>query len=428
MSLRALLFAIALMPCALIAQSETKGSNVLGQLCPELELEAEMVQGELITQADFAGKMVFFCFYQRGCPGCEEQAMPALQKLYERYAYSKCVLVFAINTAFDKEKDAYLADIPATQAHLRAKGWTMPVARDLDEKSNPLFTIDGIAGTPQAVVLDENGYVCDHDWFSSKEEIRDLNATADAVFAGLNCECVRLPRKMNGACKGAFENIRKGEYADAWHSAAEIAEKPESREQDKRDAEELKDWLTGLVKDRTRKFEESFEYDPVDTVDRADAFASKLKPVPGAQDLITKADTWRRGDTYSKFKQIKDELETVEAEVAKPNADKGAILKRMEEIGTRAGSTSVGDRARSRVSAINGGNGVASGQAARPAGGESAKPSLGNTGRRNVAGSRTNTAKPAVQPSRDNRSRAVSGGNAAPSRTHSESSVQRSNR
>lgn len=422
MSPRALLFAIALMPCALFAQAETKGSNVLGQHCPELQLEAEMVQGDPITQADFAGKMVFFCFYQRGCPGCEEQAMPALQKLYERYAYSKCALVLAINTAFDKDKDAYVADVAATRAHLRAKGWTMPVARDLDEKSNPLFTLDGIAGTPQAVVLDENGFVCDHDWFSTREEIRDLNATADAVFAGLNCECVRLPRKMTGACKGAFENIRKGEYNDAWHKATEIADKPESRDQDKRDAEELKEWLTGLVRDRTRKFEENFEYDPIDTVDRAGAVADKLKAVPGAQDLIAKADAWRRSDTYAKFKQIKDELETVEAEIAKPNADTGALRKRLEDIGTRAGNTSVDARARGRLGATNGGQGVSGGNSVQPGTGGASKVSA-TGGNRRVANS--NATKPAVSPSRGVR---ASGGNTAAPRTHSESRVQGSGR
>ncbi|MBX3475180.1 MAG: redoxin domain-containing protein [Planctomycetes bacterium] len=423
MSPRALLFAITLLPCAMFAQAEAKGSNLLGQLCPELKLETEMVQGDPITQADFAGKMVFFCFYQRGCPGCEEQAMPALQKLHERYGYSKCALVLAINTAFDKDKDAYVADVAATRAHLRAKGWTMPVARDLNEESNPLFTLDGIAGTPQAVVLDENGFVCDHDWFSTRDEIRDLNATADAVFAGLNCECVRLPRRMTGACKGAFEHIRKGEYNDAWHKATEIADKPESRQQDKSDAEVLKEWLTGLVKDRTRKFEESFDYDPIDTVDRADVMADKFKAVPGAQDLITKADTWRRSDTYAKFKQAKDELETAEADLARPNADTAAGRKKLEDIASRAGNTKVGDRARAGIKAINGGQGLEGGTSRDAGQPLPARP--GNAGA--VRAPNGAAARPAVSPTRGARPHAAAGNAAAP-RTHSESRVQGSAR
>lgn len=430
MSPRALLLAIALMPCALLAQAQPPGSNVLGRQCPELQLAEEPVQGQKITQQDFAGKMVFFLFYQRGCEGCEEQAMPALQKLFEKYEYSKCALVFAINTAFDKDKDEYLADTAATAAHLRAKGWTMPVMRDLDEKSNPLFTIDGVAGTPQAIVLDENGFVCDHDWFSAKEEIRDLNDTAQAVFAGLNCECVRLPRKMTGACKGAFESIRKGEYSDAWAAAVEIADTPQSRDADKRDAEELKQWLTGLVRDRTRRFEEHFDYDPIDTVDRAEAMAPRFKAIPGAQELVVKADTWRRSEAYTRFKQVKDELDAVEAETARPDADKSVLVKKLQEIGTRAGNTSVGDRARSRAGAIGGAepHPAVSGGATKPATGGNSRagganpPLASGSSRKGGSGDAT---KPAVAPSRGTR---VSGGTATAPRTHSESRVLGSGR
>ncbi|MBK9974023.1 MAG: redoxin domain-containing protein [Planctomycetes bacterium] len=418
----------------LLAQAkldDAPGSNVLGQQCPELQLAEEPVQGAKITQADFAGKMVFFMFYQRGCEGCEEQAMPALQKLFEKYEYSKCALVFAINTAFDKDKDEYLADTAATAAHLRAKGWTMPVMRDLDEASNPLFTIDKVSGTPQAVVLDENGFVCDHDWYSAKDEIRDLHATADAVFAGLNCECVRLPRKMTGACKGAYESIRKGEYTDAWASAADIAEKPQAAAQDKRDAEELKEWLTGLVRNRTRKFEEHFDYDPIDTVDRAQAMAPRFKAIPGAQELEVKIDSWRNSDSYSKFKQVKDELEVAESEIAKPTADQAAWLKKLQDIGARAGNTSVGDRARSRAGQISspqaepvkaaGGTKAATGGSSR-AGGQT--PPVATGGRR--MGGTSDATKPAVAPSRS--ATRISGGAATAPRTRSESRVLGSSR
>jgi hypothetical protein len=367
------LFALGLLLAgALSAQS---GSNVKGKPCPTLLLEKQMVQGLEIKQKDFEGKVVFFLFYQRDCEGCELQAMPRVQKLFERYQHSKCVIVMVINTAFDKEFSPHLAQIEETRAHLRMRQWTMPVARDLDERSYALFSIDGESGTPQAVVLDETGKVREHGWFSNDKEMKRIERGMDALVDRLNCDCIRKPRDVSRACKPAYDAIVAGDYAKAYKEAETVVSFRRPGDQDRVDAEYLKDFIEILATTRIEKIKDEFAFDPVSALTRADEVVDKFKGIAPVTEFENVASGWRESDTVKDFVTIREEFEKLESEIAgKPeiSAEESArLVDRMEGILKRAGETAVGVRARDRISQLRGDPEV---QPTNPEGGTESQP------------------------------------------------------
>ncbi len=334
-------------------------SNVINKPCPELHIEEWMVQGPEIRQIDFKGKAVLFLFYMRACEGCELHAMPRLQKIYERYADSRCVLVLAINTAFDKEFAPFTADIAETRAHLRLKQWTMPVARDRDERSYALFEVNGESGTPQAVVLDETGKVVDHGWFSEKREMDRIERALDAVSDSLNCDCVRKPREVGAVCQRAYDAICEGDYSRAWKETEAVINFRKEGDKDRKDAEYLRRFVETLARDRMQRIEESFDYDPVDALARAGDVLDRFKGVAGVTGFEATVGTWRESDTLRDFVAIREELERVEGEIAtRPEGisaeQREADAKSLNEIARRAEGTSLAERASRRASRLGG--------------------------------------------------------------------------
>ena len=341
-------------------------SNVLGDECPELLLEEEMVQGEIAPLED---RVSFFLFYQRESEGCERIAMPRVQKLHEVYRGSGCWQVFVINTAFDKEIYPYLADIKETRKHLRRMEWTMPVARDFDELSNELFTLDDISGVPQAVVVDENGIVRAHDWYSTDEEMDRVDAVFKRLAAGMNCHCIRMPREVGEGCSRIYRNIEEGNYAKAWDDADTMYKNAGTTEADKRDAEYLKRFVEGIVEIRVERHRKDFEFDPETALTRKDTVlddVKKFEGVPGTKDFVAEVSKWAHSPRLKDFREAREDLDAVEVEIekgeiAKADTAKAEVAKadardklaaKLGAIAERAKDTVLEERVRKNLEAI----------------------------------------------------------------------------
>ncbi len=336
-------------------------SNVLGEACPELQLEEEMVQGPKLTQDDFEGKVVFILFYRRDCMGCENIAMPRLQKLWERYKDSKCVRVLAINTAFDKEIYSYLADVEQTREHLKRMRWEMPVARDFDELSYELFELDEEVGTPQAVIVDQHGTVRDHDWYSDEPEWEHLEATFDRLSANLNCDCHVKPREVTRACRGSYDAFHEGDYAKAWDEADAVDKSLVSGDDDRKDARYMKEFVENLARKKMQRIEDNFYYDPVDGLERAKPVLDKFKGVPGVSRFSARIEEWAKSGTLEDFVKSREELDKIESEIAEitkkgdiADEAKAAYLKKLEGIAEKTGNNAIGARARNRIGTVSG--------------------------------------------------------------------------
>lgn len=347
------LISLLILAPALLA-TELPESNVLGEECPELLLEEEMVQGEL---RPLENRVSFFLFYQRESEGCERIAMPRVQKLHEAYAGSRCWQVFVINTAFDKETYKYLADIEETRKHLRRMDWTMPVARDLDELSNELFTLDDISGVPQAVVVDENGIVRAHDWYSTDEEMDRVDAVFKRLAAGMNCHCIRMPRKVREGCSRIYRNIEEGDYAKAWDEADTMCRNAGTTEADKKDADYLKRFVEGIVEIRVERHRKNFEFDPEVALAKKDTVLDDMKPfngVPGTADFIAEVAKWKDAPRLEAFRRARTELEGVEQVIAGgvKEDERTKLADKLSAIAARAEGTVLAERVKRNLEAV----------------------------------------------------------------------------
>ncbi|MBX3459933.1 MAG: TlpA family protein disulfide reductase [Planctomycetes bacterium] len=349
----------ALLAGALAAQRHKQPkSNVLNEPCPELLLAPEMVQGATLTQDDFENRVVFFMFYRRDCAGCEKVAMPRLQQLYERYKDSRCVLVLAINTSFDREDYPHVADIEQTRKHLQRMRWEMPVALDFEDLSVEMFELDEVIGTPQAVVLDQHGTVRAHDWYSDEREWEKLEATLDRLAMNLNCDCHRMPREVTLRCKGSYDAFKAGDYSKAWQEADDVERSGASSDKDKADAGYMKEFIETLARRRIEKIEDDFYYDPVNALERAKPVIEKFGAVPGVKDFSDRVGKWKDSDTMAGFVKARDDFERLEGAARKaPPADDAAKAKYIEDlraIAKRAGNNSVAARVNSRIATVEG--------------------------------------------------------------------------
>lgn len=390
------LISLLILAPALLA-TELPESNVLGEECPELLLEEEMVQGEL---RPLENRVSFFLFYQRESEGCERIAMPRVQKLHEAYAGSRCWQVFVVNTAFDKETYKYLADIEETRKHLGRMDWTMPVARDLDELSNELFTLDDISGVPQAVVVDENGIVRAHDWYSTDEEMDRVDAVFKRLAAGMNCHCIRMPRKVREGCSRIYRNIEEGDYAKAWDEADTMCRNAGTTEDDKKDADYLKRFVEGIVEIRVERHRNDFNYDPEAALAKKDAVLDDMKPfegVPGTDDFVSEVSKWKDSPRLKDFRDAREELTKIEGVISEGFEDgaKPDLADRLSAIGSRAKDTVLAERVNKNLEAIGAADRIE--KADVKAGSSSAKDSASSTdGSSRNDGRRTGDSKPGI--------------------------------
>ncbi|MCA8916708.1 MAG: redoxin domain-containing protein [Planctomycetes bacterium] len=347
---------LALLPAALPAcMHPGSKSNVIDEECPELQLEEEMVQGDPITDESLEGKVVLFIFYQRDCDGCERIAMPRIQKLYEEYKAHPCAKVFVINTAFDKDIYPNLADVEETRKHLLRMDWTMPVARDLDEQTNALFTVDDESGTPQAVVVNEKGVVCAHDWYTEDKEMDAVDARFRTLAAGMNCHCERMPREVCDSCTRSRDYIKEGDYERAWDEANTICQSYGYTDKEKADAAYLQKWIEDTASEHFENLEREFEVDPETAITRAEETVSRYKGVTGAKDFAAKVENWRKSDALQNFRKDRADLEKATADLGRAGVTetgRKAVVDRLRSIADRAATNRVGQAARKQLEKV----------------------------------------------------------------------------
>lgn len=115
-----------------------------------VEFTTETSDGQKVSTADYAGKVVVLNFWYATCPPCRTEA-PTLEKVYEEYA-SKGVVFLGVN----------VRDDAATTASFEKKfGVTYPSVLDADT-GDVQYALAGTVpanATPSTVVLDTKGRV-----------------------------------------------------------------------------------------------------------------------------------------------------------------------------------------------------------------------------------------------------------------------------
>lgn len=297
-----------------------ESSPILGLSCPDLLLEDYMLQGDLVTQYDFEGKVAFVDIFQRGCPTCESNSMPHLQKMWEKYKDNPDVVILAINTAFEKNLYPIMADEDATKAFLKEKGWTMPVARDRDEKTVPLFRKEMPSrpgtltyGTPIAFVVDADGLIVAHEWNVDEEHSRALEKAFEEALTRVYPEI----RDVDAALNPCLASIKRRDFGAAWQAAEAVAGSADSSETQKTDAGYLQDWIAEYIGAREYEIEDAFRVNPVKSEIRLRKLAARFQGVPLATDLIAKADEWAGSDELKTYKLTQNEVKAILAEIEK---------------------------------------------------------------------------------------------------------------
>lgn len=297
-----------------------ESSPILGLNCPDLLLEDYMLQGELVTQYDFEGKVAFVDIFQRGCPACDSHSMPHLQKMWEKYKDNPDVVILAINTAFEKNLYPIMADEEATKTYLKEKGWTMPVARDRDEKTVPLFRKEMASrpgtltyGTPIAFVVDADGLIVAHEWNVDEDHSLALVKAFEEALTRVFPEI----RDVDAALNPTLLSIQRRDFGAAWQSAEAVAGAAESTEAQLADATYLKEWITDYIGAREYEIEDAFRVNPAKSEMRLRKLAARFQGVPVATDLIVKADEWAKSEALTTYKKAQNEVQAILAEIEK---------------------------------------------------------------------------------------------------------------
>ena len=170
-----LLFVVA--GCASIPPSQWPGRPL-----PPLPL-AHSLQGPSWSASDARGKVTVLEIWQVGCPGCMSHSMPSAQRLYERYADDPRVHVQTIATALHKDKRPDIAEDTTIRGTLRSNGWTVPTMRDAHDDICDRIPVGEYAGTPTALVIDEQGVIRWHGFHSSDEATAALHAMVERLLA-----------------------------------------------------------------------------------------------------------------------------------------------------------------------------------------------------------------------------------------------------
>ncbi len=341
-------------------QEPQQQSKLIGQACPPLSLADYMIQGELITQDDFYGKVVFCDIYQAGCPSCESHSMPHLQKLYEKYQDNPNVIILAINTAFEKEQYPWMADEEQTKLRLQQKKWTMPVARDKDEATVkslrlPHWEVEGkdAYGTPQAFVLNAAGVVVAHSWNYSKKLGKKLDSAFEQALAELDGVSVPTPRKVDESLQGIAQKLENKEYHNAFQEAQELLSQGGSEES----VEDLKYLIALIENSLERRIDNSrwiFGLEPRKGIAQGEEVVQSFKGFKGISTFEQTLEEWKQSSEIATYDENKDELAGLEKELGYLESASEELLKKLEALSEKADENLVGWKAKALASRIKG--------------------------------------------------------------------------
>ncbi|MCK6439218.1 MAG: TlpA family protein disulfide reductase [Planctomycetes bacterium] len=351
--------------------SDYKPSKLVGKPCPEIPLENYMLQGDLIAQADMYGRVVYIDFYQTGCPSCEKYGMPHAQELFEKYKDNPDVIVMVVNTAFEKDSRPFTADEAKTKDHLVKKGWTMPVARDKDERC-----IDEVfgQGTTSGLILDPSGVIRYHQVNLGDE--KNIERIIEEQIATLKDTDVPAPYSTHVALADTVRLIGEKDYGEALQSAKDVLEWEERalKETDDKQAKDdegaenfsnrnpkeaakvvrharyLISLITNSFKRRCAHWTRLQTYDPPASIPYGETIAETFRGVDPEFDATAGlAGLATMTDEYKAFVALDEEyqnaLKQYEKETTIKGGDASKSVALIKDIAERGKGTRIGDDA-----------------------------------------------------------------------------------
>ena len=144
-----------------------RGAIATGDSVPAFEMTT--FDGQTLSTADFADKVVVVNFWASWCKPCEQEARE-LEEAYQHYRPGGDVVFLGL---------AYVDTEPNSLAYLEKFGITYPNGPDLATKVSQMFRVRGV---PETFIIDRDGRLAyfKKGPFSSTEEILDV---VDGVLA-----------------------------------------------------------------------------------------------------------------------------------------------------------------------------------------------------------------------------------------------------
>lgn len=124
---------------------------------PALNFRFITLQGDTIKSADIEGKIIVFDFWNTLCIPCVE-AMPELEKVYEKYKNHPEVAIFIINSGWEPIEKAKEFSEKKRGGFLwwGKKKYDLPFAYDTESK---LFKYFKLETNPSTVIIDKNSKI-----------------------------------------------------------------------------------------------------------------------------------------------------------------------------------------------------------------------------------------------------------------------------
>ena len=124
---------------------------------------------QTLDVSDFKGKVLYLCFFQTSCPGCQKAGLPTLKALTDHYAGDSAVAFVAVQTVF-RDFDVNTPEKLAETAERHKL--TIPIGHDGGRGQPPQMLIRHKArGTPWVLIIDREGTIRHSTHFTPKDQV-----------------------------------------------------------------------------------------------------------------------------------------------------------------------------------------------------------------------------------------------------------------
>ena len=122
---------------------------------PAPQFTLKDLDGKEISLASLKGKVVVVDFWATWCGPCKS-SFPVLQKVYEKYAGNKDIVILAVNTWENEKGDERIKNV---RKFIDENKYTFRVLLDSDERDNAVVTQFGVSGIPTKFIIDRDGKI-----------------------------------------------------------------------------------------------------------------------------------------------------------------------------------------------------------------------------------------------------------------------------